>query len=113
MNSGYSLQRKIKANLVDYYYEFIRLNRKVGNRHLETSLDAFKNFIKNDCISLSDITENLCEGFRDYLLKKFNGETPANNFMRFKRVLQAIKKDGYFRNNSAEDVVAKAKKTNT
>jgi integrase/recombinase XerD len=27
--------------------------------------------------------------------------------MRFKRVLKAAKKDGYFRNNPSEDVVAK------
>jgi hypothetical protein len=28
-----------------------------------------------------DITENLCEGFRDYLLKRYNRETPANYFI--------------------------------
>jgi integrase len=43
-------------------------------------------------------------------LKKYNGETPANYFMRFKRVLKAAKKDGYFRNNPSDDVVAKSNK---
>ena len=110
INSGYTPQHKIKTNFLDYYSEYIKINRKAGNRHLETSLSAFKNFLKKDFISASDITENLCEGFRDFLLKKYNGETPANYFMRFKRVMKAAKKDGYFRNNPAEDVVAKANK---
>jgi len=110
INSSYVPQHKIKANFLDYYSDYIKQNRKVGNRHLETSLTAFKAFLKKDFISPIDITENLCEGFRDYLLKKYNGETPANYFMRFKRVLKAAKKDGYFRNNPSEDVVAKSNK---
>lgn len=46
--------------------------------------------------------------FRIYLLKHFNEETPYNYFMRFKRVIKAASKDGYFRNNPAEDVIAKS-----
>lgn len=86
INTSYTPQHKIKTNFIDYYSDYIKLNRKAGNRHLETSLTAFKTFLKKDFISPIDITENLCEGFRDYLLKKYNGETPANYFMRFKRV---------------------------
>jgi integrase len=110
VNSTYVPQHKLKANFLDYYSDYIKANRKAGNRHLETSLIAFKKFLHKDFISPTDITENLCEVFRDYLLKKYNGETPANYFMRFKRVLKAAKKDGYFRNNPAEDVVAKSNK---
>ncbi len=94
-------------NFLDYYSDYIKQNRKAGNRHLETSLTAF---IKKDFIPPIDITENLYERFRDYLLKKYNGETPANYFMRFKRVLKAAKKDGYFRTNPAENVVANSNK---
>lgn len=92
INSSYIPQHKIKANFLDYYSDYIRRNRKAGNRHLETSLTAFKAYLKKDFIFAIDVTENLCEGFRDYLLKKYNGETPANYFMRFKRVLKAQKK---------------------
>lgn len=110
ISSAYVPQHKIKAIFLDYYSDYIKQNRKAGNRHLETSLISFKAFLKKGFISAIDITENLCEGFRNYLLKKYNGETPANYFMRFKRVLKAAKKDGYFKNNPAEDVVAKSNK---
>ena len=89
INSGYTPQHKIKTNFLDYYSDYIKANRKAGNRHLETSLTAFKNFIRRDFISAIDINENLCEAFRDYLLKEYNGETPANYFMRLQGVLHS------------------------
>ena len=38
---------------------------------------------------------------------RFKGDTPANYFSRFKRVLKAATKDGYYRTNPCEDVAAK------
>jgi hypothetical protein len=73
INSSYVPHHKLKTNFLDYYSDY-KANRKVGNRHLETSLTAFKNFVKKDFISPVDITENLCEGFREDLLKKYSGE---------------------------------------
>jgi integrase len=110
IGSGYIPQYKIQTNFFNFYREYVKLNRIAGNRHLETSLNAFESFIGKDFISAVDITESLCERFRNYLLKKYNGETPANYFMRFKRVIKAASKDGYFRNNPAEDIVAKSNK---
>jgi hypothetical protein len=74
INSSYVPLYKLKANFLDYYSDYIKANHKAGKRHLETSLTAFKNFVKKDFISPVDITENLCEGFREDLLKKYNGE---------------------------------------
>jgi len=37
----------------------------------------------------------------------FNGDTPANYFSRFKKVIKAATKQGYFRINPAEDLAAK------
>ncbi len=54
-----------------------------------------------------DITENLCRRFRQYLLDKFNGETPANYFSEFKKVIRAATKDNYWRHNPVEDVNSK------
>ena len=45
INSSYVPHHKIKTNFLDYYSELNRLNRKIGNRHLETSLNAFKSFL--------------------------------------------------------------------
>lgn len=108
VNSGYIPQHKIKNNFLDYYSDFVKANSINGNRHLQNSLAAFKKFIGKDYISAVDITENHCERFRDYLLQNFNGETPSGYFMRFKRVLRAARKDGYFKVSPADDLAAKS-----
>ena len=109
INSGYMPQHKIKTNFLDYYEEFVKTNRKLGNRTLENSLLQFQKFLGRDFISAIDITEQLCEQFRDYLLQHLNGETPAGYFLRFKKVMKAATKNGYFRFNPAEDIPAKTK----
>jgi len=108
--SGFIPNHKFKGNFLDYYAEYVRDNKKKGNRHLEGSLKHFRTFLRKSFISPSDITENLCERFRHYLLTNFNGDTPANYFSRFKKVLKSATKDGYYRYSPAEDLAAKAKK---
>jgi len=44
--------------------------------------------------------------FRRYLLDKFNGDTPANYFSRFKKVIKAATKLGYFKYDPAMDLAA-------
>ncbi len=106
--NGHIPQHKIKKNFLDYYDEYVRQNERPGNRSLSCSLSAFRKFINKDFITAADITENLCERFRNYLLDNLNGETPQDYFMRFRRVLRSAKKAGYFRENPAEDVKAKS-----
>jgi integrase len=110
ISSGYIPQHKYKNNFLDYYEEFVTNNKTANNRHLEGSLVHFKKFLKTDYLAPIDITENLCERFRKYLLDKFNGGTPANYFGRFKRVLRTATKEGYFRINPTMDVAAKSNK---
>ena len=55
---------KFKANFVEYFEEYIKLNKREGNRHLTCCLAKFKEFIKSDFISPVDITENFCKRFR-------------------------------------------------
>lgn len=74
---------------------------------MEGSLTIFKKSIGKDLISATEINETLCERFRTFLLKNYNGETPAGYFLRFKRVIKAATKEGYFRSNPAEDIAAK------
>jgi integrase len=101
---------RFKANFLEYYAEFVENNKQGGNRHLEGSFSHFKAFLKRNFLSSHEVTENLCERFRKYLLDHFNGDTPANYFSRFKRVIKAATKEGYFRVNPVEDVAAKANK---
>lgn len=105
--SGYMPTHRIKDNFFDYYDEYVKNNERMGNRSLSASLTAFKKFWNKERIAAGDITENLCERFRAYLLDNLKGETPGDYFMRFKRVIRAATKDGYFRVNPAEDVQIK------
>jgi integrase len=108
--AGYIPKHKYKTNFLDYYQDFVNNNRQNNNRHLPNSLDHFKAFLNKNFLSPNDLTENLCQRFQKYLLVKFNGDTPANYYSRFKRVVKAATKEGYFRINPAEEVPAKSNK---
>jgi integrase len=110
IGTGFIPAHKYKSNFLDYYEEFVKNNQRKGNRHLIASLIHFKAFIKKDYISPIEITENLSVRFRQYLLDNFNGDTPANYFARFKRVLKNATKEGYFRISPSEEIAAKANK---
>lgn len=105
--SGYIPHYKYKTNFFDYYEEFVKLNRRFGNRHLECSLNILREFVDKSILQPAEITESFCKRFRQFLLDKFNGETPMNYFGRFKRVLKSATKDGYYRYSPAGDVKAK------
>ena len=109
VSSGYMPAHKIKANFLDFYAEFVKNNRRYSSRHLMSSYNHFKSFLGANYISAGNITENLCENFRSFLLKKYNGETPANYFREFKKMMKAAKKAGYFVENPAEDLACKTK----
>ena len=108
VSTGYLPQHKYKSNFLDYYREYVKNNKRPGNRHLEGSLQHFITFLKKQHLSPIEVTENLSNRFRQYLLDHFNGDTRANYFARFKRVIKAATKDGYFRVNPAEDVAARS-----
>lgn len=97
-------------NFLDFYEEYVRQNKQTGNRHLQSSYGHFKNFLNRSCIPPIDVTEDLSARFRQYLLDHFNGETPANYFARYKRVLKSATSQGYFKASPALSIPAKANK---
>src|SRR5215213_10227083 len=97
--SAFIPQHKFKCNFIEYFEEYIRLNKRDGNRHLTCVFMHFKKFIDTDFIAPLDITENFCKRFRQYLLDRLTGETPANYYARFKWVVNAATKDRYFQVN--------------
>ncbi|PWV45920.1 site-specific integrase [Chitinophaga sp. S165] len=108
IGTGFIPAHKFKANFLEYFEEYVRLNKRDGNRHLANSLVQFKEFIACDFISPVDVTENLCKRFRQFLLDKFTGETPANYYARLKWVLKAATSDGYYRVNPTEKINSKS-----
>lgn len=101
-----------KNNFFEYYEEYVRFNQRPGNRHLSNSLIHFKEFVKKEYqkekLKPSEIDEKMCLRFREYLLKRFKGETPANYFARFKKVVASAYKDGYFDKNPTDEIASKA-----
>lgn len=109
--AGYIPKHSYKSNFLDYYEEFVKNNKQANNRHIEGSFAHFKAFLGKGFLAPIDVAENLCERFRKYLLDRFNGDTPANYFSQFKRVVKAATKEGYFRVSPAEEVGAKTSKS--
>jgi len=108
IGSGYIPSHRFKENFLDYYKEYVKKHSRKGSRHLKCSLDQFQLFLKKDFLPPIEMTEELSTQFRDYLLERFTGDTPANYFSKFKKMIRAASKDGYFRINPSEDVKAKA-----
>lgn len=104
--SVYIPQHKFKDNFLDYFAEYVELNKKTGNRHLPCCFTKFKEFVNKKFISPVEITEPFCKRFRQYLLDHLKGETPQNYYARFKWVVKAATKDKYFHENPTEDVTA-------
>lgn len=108
VGTGYIPAHRFKNNFLDYYDEYVKKHHRRGNRHLSNSLTQFKKFLGKDYLPPIEMTEDLVTEFRYYLLEKFTGDTPANYFSKFKKMIRAASKDGYFRINPAEDVKAKS-----
>lgn len=107
IGTAYIPPHKFKANFLEYYEEYVKVNKRAGNRALENSYTQFKEFIGCDFISPMDITENLCKRFRQHLLDKYDGETPQGYYSRFKWVLNSATSDKYFQVNPSTKVFAK------
>lgn len=103
-------KQKYAPNFLEFYADYVTQNKQQGNRHLASSYHHFNAFLSSPYLSPADVTEDLAKRFRKYLLDRFNGETPANYFSRFKQVLRAATQQGYFRVNPCEYLSAKANK---
>ncbi|WP_276484724.1 site-specific integrase [Paraflavitalea pollutisoli] len=108
VGTGYIPTHRFKENFLDYYEEYVKKQTRKGNRHLKCGLTQFKLFLGKDFLTPIEMTEELSTGFRNYLLEKYTGDTPANYFSKFKKMIRAASKDGYFRINPSEDVKAKS-----
>lgn len=87
--SGYIPKHRLVTNFFDYYREFVTQNRRFGNRHLENSLAALARFQKKVILPPAEITENYVIRFRQYLLDRYNGETPNGLFLPVQTCLKS------------------------
>jgi integrase/recombinase XerD len=100
-----SLARKKKSNsdFYDFMHEYVDTYIKKDKRMILAVLNAFNDFAPPP-LSGKDVTESLCFKFMEYLSVKFNGETPASYFSRFKKVIRQAYRDGYLKINPVENI---------
>jgi len=95
-----------KINFFAFADDFIKKYRYRDIRIVENSIKKFKNYSKNSQLSISQITTNKMEEFKDYLIHDagLSGETPHNYFTRFKKILKAAKLKGYINEMPTDDI---------
>lgn len=110
VGTGLIPMHRFCCNFLEFFEAYLRRNKQYSNRHLDSCFKHFKLFIHSNFISPVDITEEFCLRFRKYLLDHLNGESPAGYFARFKHVVRAATKQGYFKENPCQDIHVKANK---
>lgn len=67
IGTQYIPNHKFASNFFDFYAEFVKNNKRKGNRHLENSYVQFTEFIGAPALPPIGLTEELCIRFRDFL----------------------------------------------
>lgn len=95
-----------KINFFDFANSYIRNYKKADIGMIDGAKKQFQNFVDNDKLLISEIDENLMDGFKDYLINDagLTGETPHNYFTRFKKILNNAKSQGYINKNPADKI---------
>lgn len=101
---GITSPQLLNRNFIDYFQEYYDSYTKKDKRMLKGALDQFREYIKTPVIKTGSITPQIIEGYRDHLLKNFNGSTPHSYFSRFKKAVRHAYKKGYFYRNPAEGI---------
>jgi integrase/recombinase XerD len=96
-----------KSNFLDYCKAYIEHYQKKDKRMIEMAVREFKAFINESYIQPYQIDQIRIKGYRDYLLNRFNGETPNSVFSRFKKILNAATEEGLFTKNPGEKITCK------
>lgn len=94
---------KKKSDVVKYFREYAKTSPRKSPKAFEATLIHLIAYY-SDRILASDVDEKFCQGFRNYLSKKCNGETPHVYYCVFKQVISAMTKDRIFPINPANDI---------
>jgi integrase/recombinase XerD len=93
-----------KANFFDYCTAYSDRYQKKDIRMVKLAVSTFQSYTKEKHLTPVQIDKTLIIGYRDYLLNKYNGETPNSIFARFKKILNAATDEGYFTKSPAEKI---------
>lgn len=107
LGTNYIPKHKKKVDFIAYYENYLESYTKKDVRMIKYSFEKFKLFLDRKLLFSSDVTEALCEEFKDYLQNPKNGltgETPQNYFNRFRKVIRAATKSGILASNPTQDI---------
>lgn len=94
-----------KSNFFDYCDNYKAKYQKKDLRMITMAIEQYKAFTGETFLTPLQIDSTKVRGFRDYLLNKYNGETPNSVFARFKKILNAATEEGLFSRNPGEKIV--------
>jgi integrase/recombinase XerD len=97
-----------KSNFFDYCDAYEIKYQKKDKRMIKAAIREFKSFTNETYLTPNQIDQSKVKGFRDYLIEKYNGETPNSFFARFKKILNAAVEDGLFVRSPGEKITCKA-----
>jgi len=98
------------VDFIQYFDNYLTIYNKKDKRVINGCFGKFKEFMQEKGIkslTTKQVDENLVIEFKDFLEDTLNGETPANYFKKFKRVLQYAVKQKVISFNPALDVSVK------
>lgn len=94
-----------------YFQGYLEEYKKKDSRLLIACFNKFKLFLvkekKLDKLNTKQLNEGIVQKFKEYLEKEMKGETPANYFKKFKKVLRQALKDKIITSNPAAELTAK------
>lgn len=96
-----------KSNFFDYCQAYINHYQKKDIRMVKIAIEGFKSYTGEKYLTPLQIDQGRIKGYRDYLLNKYNGETPNSVFSRFKKILNAATEEGLFIRNPGEKITCK------
>ena len=99
-----------KVDFIEYYQQFIDKYTQKDKRVIVSSLYKFKEFMSNEgykSLQINQISEHLVYEFKRYLEDNLNGESPANYFSKFKKVIKQAFREKILTVNPTQDIVIK------
>lgn len=87
---------KQRTDFVAFFSDYVSKYSKKDKRVMVACLGAFKDYLKDkqkSSLQANKLTADIIEGFRDYLLERYNYSTPHNYFKKLKKVVKvAVRK---------------------
>lgn len=96
-----------KINFITYLDEYRDNYRKKNLRNVKWAVKVFKEFVGKDVLYPRQIDKQMIERFRDYIVSKFNGDSPSTIMDIIRRIFSQATEEGIFIKKPTEGVVCK------